>query len=192
MRSHAERDRPRARVARARHRHGLTDGLGRCEHERPRDGLARVRRYRRATRANCRRRPSRLLARPDQGAHGALRGRCLRRPHPSGDEPSRRQCAPHRRSDATGFARPGPAPLDRSLRRAGHRPSPSLRPGGTGPEDARGRIRCALGSVVERDARVRGVENLYVADASIMPTVPRANTHLTVLGIAEKIAEQLR
>ena len=51
---------------------------------------------------------------------------------------------------------------------------------------------CALGSVVERDARVRGVENLYVADASIMPTVPRANTHLTVLGIAEKIAEQLR
>jgi len=39
---------------------------------------------------------------------------------------------------------------------------------------------------------VRGSENLYVADASIMPTVPRANTHLTVLGIAEKMAEQLR
>jgi choline dehydrogenase len=48
---------------------------------------------------------------------------------------------------------------------------------------------CALGSVVERDGRVVGCENLYVSDASIMPTVPRANTHLTVLGIAEKLAE---
>jgi choline dehydrogenase len=48
---------------------------------------------------------------------------------------------------------------------------------------------CAIGSVVERDGRVRGLANLYVADASIMPTLPRANTHLTVLAIAEKIAE---
>ena len=48
---------------------------------------------------------------------------------------------------------------------------------------------CAIGSVVERDGRVRGFDNLYVADASIMPSVPRANTHLTVLSIAEKIAE---
>jgi len=39
---------------------------------------------------------------------------------------------------------------------------------------------------------VKGFENVYVADASIMPTVPRANTHLTVLAIAEKIAEMLR
>ena len=51
---------------------------------------------------------------------------------------------------------------------------------------------CAIGSVVDRDARVRAFENLYVADASIMPTVPRANTHLTVLAIAEKVAEALR
>ena len=39
---------------------------------------------------------------------------------------------------------------------------------------------------------MKGFENVYVADASIMPTVPRANTHLTVLAIAEKIAEMLR
>ena len=51
---------------------------------------------------------------------------------------------------------------------------------------------CAIGSVVDHDARVKGFENVYVADASIMPTVPRANTHLTVLAIAEKIAEMLR
>jgi len=47
---------------------------------------------------------------------------------------------------------------------------------------------CAIGSVVDRDGRVVGCENLHVADASIMPAVPRANTHLTVLGIAEKLA----
>jgi len=51
---------------------------------------------------------------------------------------------------------------------------------------------CAIGSVVDRDARVKGFENVHVADASLMPTVPRANTHLTVLAIAEKIVEALR
>jgi choline dehydrogenase-like flavoprotein len=50
---------------------------------------------------------------------------------------------------------------------------------------------CALGSVVEVDGRVRGVENLYAADASVMPSVPRANTHLTTLAIAEKLAETI-
>jgi choline dehydrogenase len=39
--------------------------------------------------------------------------------------------------------------------------------------------------------RVRGVENLYVGDAAVMPSIPRANTHLTVLGIAEKLAADL-
>jgi choline dehydrogenase len=47
---------------------------------------------------------------------------------------------------------------------------------------------CALGAMVDRDLRVHGVENLYVGDASVMPSIPRANTHLTVLGIAEKLA----
>jgi choline dehydrogenase len=50
---------------------------------------------------------------------------------------------------------------------------------------------CAIGPVVDRDLRVHGVENLYVGDASVMPSIPRANTHLTVLGIAEKLAVAL-
>ncbi len=47
------------------------------------------------------------------------------------------------------------------------------------------------GGVVGRDGRVHGVENLHVADASIMPTIPRADTNLTVVAVAERLAEQL-
>jgi choline dehydrogenase len=50
---------------------------------------------------------------------------------------------------------------------------------------------CAMGSVVDTDGRVLGVENLVVADASIMPTIPRAGTNLTVVAIAEKLAASL-
>ena len=50
---------------------------------------------------------------------------------------------------------------------------------------------CAIGSVVDAGCRVVGFENLYVADASIMPSIPRANTHLTTLAIAERVAERL-
>jgi len=39
---------------------------------------------------------------------------------------------------------------------------------------------------------VRGVENLYVADASIMPTVPRANTNVPTLMIGEKLAAAIQ
>jgi choline dehydrogenase len=50
---------------------------------------------------------------------------------------------------------------------------------------------CAIGAVVDERARVYGYENLVVADASIMPTIPRANTNLTTAAIAEKIAEMI-
>jgi choline dehydrogenase len=50
---------------------------------------------------------------------------------------------------------------------------------------------CALGRVVDGDGTVLGFENLHVADASIMPTIPRANTNLTVAAIAEKLAVSL-
>jgi choline dehydrogenase len=48
---------------------------------------------------------------------------------------------------------------------------------------------CALGTVVDERCRVLGFENLYVADASVMPTIPRANTHLSTIAIAERAAE---
>jgi choline dehydrogenase len=47
-------------------------------------------------------------------------------------------------------------------------------------------------SVVDPDCRVIGVDGLRVIDASIMPEVPRANTHLTTVMIAERMAELLR
>jgi choline dehydrogenase len=41
---------------------------------------------------------------------------------------------------------------------------------------------------VNRQCRVLGVDGLRVADASIMPTIPRANTNLTTAAIAERVA----
>jgi choline dehydrogenase-like flavoprotein len=43
-------------------------------------------------------------------------------------------------------------------------------------------------AVVDPRCRFIGVENLSVVDASIMPTIPRANTHLTAVMIAERAA----
>jgi choline dehydrogenase len=45
--------------------------------------------------------------------------------------------------------------------------------------------------VVGDDFRVEGFENLYVCDASIFATIPRANTHLPTLALAEKLGSQL-
>jgi 5-(hydroxymethyl)furfural/furfural oxidase len=46
-------------------------------------------------------------------------------------------------------------------------------------------------SVVDNECRVLGVEALRVVDASVMPSVVRANTHLTTVMVAEKMAEGL-
>lgn len=48
-----------------------------------------------------------------------------------------------------------------------------------------------MGHVVDASGRVLGLEGLVVADASVMPTIPRANTNLTVAAIAETLAETL-
>jgi choline dehydrogenase-like flavoprotein len=37
---------------------------------------------------------------------------------------------------------------------------------------------------------VRGVDRLHVADASAMPSIPRANTHLPTLMLAERFAAE--
>jgi choline dehydrogenase-like flavoprotein len=47
---------------------------------------------------------------------------------------------------------------------------------------------CAIGSVVDGEGRVLGVEALRVVDASIMPALPRAPTHLSTVAVAERIA----
>ena len=44
-------------------------------------------------------------------------------------------------------------------------------------------------SVVDSNLRVHGLDNLFVADASVMPTVTHANTNVTVMMIAERVAE---
>ncbi len=46
-------------------------------------------------------------------------------------------------------------------------------------------------AVVDETGRVHGVGGLVVADASVMPTVPSANTHLPTIMVAEKIAQAL-
>ncbi|MCH8064613.1 MAG: GMC family oxidoreductase N-terminal domain-containing protein [Chloroflexi bacterium] len=46
--------------------------------------------------------------------------------------------------------------------------------------------------VVDQHLRVRGFDNLFVADASVMPRCPRANIHLTSVMIGERAGEWLR
>jgi len=47
-------------------------------------------------------------------------------------------------------------------------------------------------AVVDQYGRCHGVDQLVVADAAIMPFVPRANTNLTAIMIGEKVGEWLR
>ncbi len=60
-----------------------------------------------------------------------------------------------------------------------YHPSGTLRMGPEGDEMA----------VVDERCRVRGIDNLYVADASVMPTIPRANINLPTMMIGERAAE---
>ncbi|MEU6389220.1 GMC family oxidoreductase N-terminal domain-containing protein [Streptomyces sp. NPDC046939] len=55
---------------------------------------------------------------------------------------------------------------------------------------------CRMGedpyAVVGRDLRVHGIEGLRVADASVFPSIPSANTVATVYAVAERAADLLR
>jgi choline dehydrogenase len=46
--------------------------------------------------------------------------------------------------------------------------------------------------VVDQRLKVHGFDNLYVADASVMPRCPRANIHLTSIMIGERFADCLK
>jgi 5-(hydroxymethyl)furfural/furfural oxidase len=56
---------------------------------------------------------------------------------------------------------------------------------------------CRMGAASDRDAvtdpagRVHGIEGLRVIDASIMPTVPRGNTNIPTIMVAEKLADEM-
>jgi choline dehydrogenase len=75
------------------------------------------------------------------------------------------------------------------------RPGPDVSPDEHARAAARGFFHptgtCAIGSVVDADCRVVGVEGLYVADASVMPEVPRVNTNLATAAVAERVADRL-
>jgi choline dehydrogenase len=47
-------------------------------------------------------------------------------------------------------------------------------------------------AVVDARCRIRGIENVRVVDASIMPTIPRANINLTTIMIGERVADWMR
>ncbi len=49
-----------------------------------------------------------------------------------------------------------------------------------------------MGKAVDSRGRVHGIEGLWIADMSIVPTVPSANTHLTAIMIGERFGEWLR
>jgi 5-(hydroxymethyl)furfural/furfural oxidase len=57
---------------------------------------------------------------------------------------------------------------------------------------------CAMGqasnsmAVVDEQFRVHGTANLYVADASVMPLIPSANTNLPTLMLAELAADRIK
>ncbi|MGH3168303.1 MAG: GMC oxidoreductase, partial [Trebonia sp.] len=54
---------------------------------------------------------------------------------------------------------------------------------------------CRMGTddmaVVDPALRVRGIEGLRIADASVMPAVPSGNCHAAVLMIAERLCDIL-
>jgi len=45
---------------------------------------------------------------------------------------------------------------------------------------------------VDQHLKVRGIENLRIVDASVMPDVVRANTNVTTMMIAERAADFIK
>jgi choline dehydrogenase len=47
------------------------------------------------------------------------------------------------------------------------------------------------GAVADATGRIRGLDNAWVADASLIPVIPRANTNMPVLAVAQRVASWL-
>ena len=73
--------------------------------------------------------------------------------------------------------------LEEALNRLSHTALPSRRTCRMGSDDA---------SVVDPQLRVRGVDGLRVADASVMPAIIRGHTHAPSVLIGEKAADLIR
>jgi choline dehydrogenase len=91
---------------------------------------------------------------------------------------------PALRAVTTGvYAAPAPDDDDRALLAHIERNSTTIyHPVGT----------CAMGSVVDSELRVLGIDGLRVIDASVMPTLVRGNTNAPTIMIAERAADLLR
>jgi choline dehydrogenase-like flavoprotein len=50
---------------------------------------------------------------------------------------------------------------------------------------------CRMGDVVDDDGLVDGFANVHAVDASVFPDIPRANTYLPTLMLAERLAARL-
>ena len=92
---------------------------------------------------------------------------------------------------AGALPRPALAAAGAPVRRRPRRAHPDLGADALPPEST-----CAMGSgedaVVDAELRVRGVEGLRVADASVMPAVPRGNTNAPTIMVAERAADLIR
>ncbi|MGA8744453.1 MAG: GMC family oxidoreductase N-terminal domain-containing protein [Solirubrobacterales bacterium] len=51
---------------------------------------------------------------------------------------------------------------------------------------------CAIGTVVDADLRVLGLDGIRVVDASVMPMVPRGNTNAPTIAVVERAADLIR
>jgi choline dehydrogenase len=51
---------------------------------------------------------------------------------------------------------------------------------------------CSMGVVVDDRLQVKGLQNLRVVDASVMPAVPSGNINAAVIAVAERAADLIR